>query len=83
MKQFRTKQQLLDSNINYLQKKWAVQKWHSRKEATHLALMRIKKLKEKSKYRRKLLVFREIRSKFYASKDFMERMSNLANIHDH
>lgn len=45
--------------------------------------MRIKKLKEKSKYRRKLLVFREIRSKFYASKDFMERMSNLANIHDH
>jgi len=29
------------------------------------------------------MVLRGLRAKFLAAKDFMEKMSNLANIHDH
>jgi hypothetical protein len=59
-----------------------VQKWKARKDATKLAYLRIERLKVKFTRIRKMLVFNGIRERFLASKDFMNKMSILANIHD-
>lgn len=45
--------------------------------------MRMARLKEKFERIRKIMVIQGFRQVCYNSKNFMTRMSNLANIHDH
>jgi hypothetical protein len=78
-----TKRQLLQNNIKFYQKKCAILRWKGRKDKTNISKLRVERLKEKFNYMRKLIVFNAIRTMFQNSKDFMSRMSNLANIHDH
>lgn len=63
--------------------KYAIQKWNSRKEATKLARLRVARLKAKLEQAKKKQVFGAFNKMFKNSKNFMNRMSNLANIHDH
>jgi hypothetical protein len=66
-----------------MQKRYAIQKWNARKETTKLARLRVRRLREKYERVRKMLVFNAFQELFNNAKNFMTRMSNLANIHDH
>jgi hypothetical protein len=51
-------------------------------KATQKARRRVQTLKIKCERIRKRLVFEGMKNVFFAAKDFMKRISNLANIHD-
>ena len=82
-KQQRIKDQHMQLTLSDMNKRYAIQKWYSRMQATKMARLRVQRLKEKFERIRKMMVFNGIRQIFNNSKNFMTRMSNLANIHDH
>ena len=61
----------------------ALFKWNSRKNATKLARLRTKRLKEKFHQLRLRQYFTVLKSQYFATKEFCTRMANLAKIHDH
>lgn len=62
LKMQRVKTQEFWQNVHLLQRRSAVNKWRSRKNATKIARLRLKKLVAKFHHIRKMLVFRELKA---------------------
>lgn len=70
-------------SADILQKKMVLRKWNQRKQATKVARIRCKRIKEKVKQIKMRMYFYALRDQFKATKEFISRLSNFARIHDH
>jgi len=83
MKMQRIKKGTMMESLGFLDKMRAVRLWRGRLRATKLARQREARLIEKYRKMKLKLYYDALAGKYSVARIFFNRMSNLANIHDH